>query len=201
MHLPKSSTSPANAYPILLTSNLLVCLFKPTLSMSPSRRHGIRTHHSNSSKHPGVPDKPSTRRSSAEVKVAAEAKEAAKKLKMEAQQARIQRVAEFERRAMTNEDLIDATPQPNFKPHATQPDYDTAHMSDGDMLAPGESDDSESVMKLVLKRKKVTPAAGKTKPLTTIAKNSADDSLSEPILLKPIMEVTDSDGDGPPLRN
>ena len=71
----------------------------------------------NTSKHPGlVASKPTTRRSSAEVKSAAKVKAAAKIAKKEAQLAGIQRVAEFESNAKHDEDIADATPHPNFAP-------------------------------------------------------------------------------------
>ena len=63
--------------------------------VSPRTRIGTRS--SNASKHPGLASKPVTHRTSAEVKATAKAKEAAKKAKKEAQQARLKRVAEFER--------------------------------------------------------------------------------------------------------
>jgi len=49
-----------------------------------------------------------------EVKAAAEAKAAAKAAKQEERDAYIRHVAEFERKAMANEDLMDATPWPNL---------------------------------------------------------------------------------------
>ena len=61
-------------------------------------------------------NKPTKRRTSAEVKAAAMAKAAAKIAKKEAQLTRIQRVAEFESSAKHNEDITDATPRPNFAP-------------------------------------------------------------------------------------
>ena len=44
--------------------------------------------------------------------------------KKQAQEARIKRVTEFESNARNNEDLINATPRPNFAPHGSQPDSD-----------------------------------------------------------------------------
>jgi hypothetical protein len=83
-------------------------------------RMGTRS--SNSSKHPGLLNKTNSRRTSAEVKAATEAKVAAKKAKEEAHEASIQRVAEFETNARTNEELADATPRPNFVPRVNNND-------------------------------------------------------------------------------
>lgn len=71
-----------------------------------------RTRSSNSSKHPGVIVQTKSRRSSAEVKAEAEAKKAAKAAKKEQRNTGIRKVTEFEREAMVQEDLTDATPQP-----------------------------------------------------------------------------------------
>lgn len=167
----------------------------------------IGTRSSNSSKHPGLANKTTLRRTSVEVKAAAKAKEAAKKAKKEAHEARIHRVAEFESREKTNEEQTDATPRPDF---ATR----DSEISDGHSLAPpGESDDSDSVKPAEMPvpkargRKKGIPAA-RRKELASIAEKPRDES--EPVLSKktqastrkrPIMEETDTDGDGPPLRN
>ena len=83
-----------------------------------------KTRASNASKRPGLATKPAPCRTSAEVQAAAKAKEAASAAKKQAQEACIKRVAEFESNARTNEDLIDATPRPNFAPCGSQPDSD-----------------------------------------------------------------------------
>ena len=139
----------------------------------------MATRSSNSSKHPGLANKTTTRRTSAEVKAAAKAKEAAKVAKKEAQQARIKRVAEFESEARDNEDLIDATPRPNFVPRGSHPNSDTGletsevdgPNSDGHMYIPAdESDDasddfikSAEATPVPKRTKKGTPAAAATK--------------------------------------
>jgi hypothetical protein len=84
---------------------------------TPPRRMSTRP--GNTSKHPGLPVASTTRRTSAEVKAAARAKEAAKKERKDAEIARIKRVTEFESKAKDNEDITDATPRPNFAPHGS----------------------------------------------------------------------------------
>jgi hypothetical protein len=161
------------------------------------------TRPANSSKHPGLTNKPTTRRSSAEVQADAKAKEVAKRAKKEAHQNRIKRVADFESNVKANEDLTDATPRPNFAPRGnTNLDSDDGHNPG----APSDSDFNQSTETPVPKgRKKVIPA--KTKPLATIVESGDE---SEPILSKKarappkkmiILEETDSDDFAPPLRN
>jgi len=73
----------------------------------------------NATKHPGLIGKMSTvHRNSAQVKAAAAAKRATKDAKDAARTASICHATEFESTALDNEDLIDATPQPNFTPNA-----------------------------------------------------------------------------------
>jgi hypothetical protein len=173
---------------------------------SPPGRIGTRA--SNAAKHPGLTNKPVSRRTSAEVAAAKKAKEAAKKAKKEAQQARLERVAEFESQAKMNEDAVDATPRPKFPPRECHFDSDAYCISDGVTEIANQSDDSDDNKSetIVPKRKKKAPAA----ELTTIAESSADDNLD--ILFsdlkargrlrkRPILEETDSDGFGPPLLN
>ena len=70
-------------------------------------------------KHPGLIGKTSTVcQNPAQVKAAAAAKRATKDTKDAARTASIHHAAEFESTALDNEDLIDATPQPNFTPNA-----------------------------------------------------------------------------------
>jgi hypothetical protein len=163
-------------------------------------RMGTRS--SNSSKHPGLVTKTTTRRSSADVKAAAKVKEDGKKAKKEDQDARIQRVADFESSAKTAEELADATPRPKF---ATRGTHD-AEISDGQSLAPpGDSDDYEMRLPNLKKRKRIPTR--KKKDLATIAEDSGDEDniilYTGPIDVpkRVILEETDTDGDGPPLRN
>ena len=173
-----------------------------------TRRIGTRA--SNSSKHPGLLNKPPSRRTTAEVKAAASAKETAKKAKKEAHDAHIQRVAEFESKARANEELADATPRPNFAPRVTNPDSD---VSDGHpkalLVQTRESDDSDSDKPAETpvpkgKKKKGIPVA-KTKELASIPESSGDES--EPITFVRrrlpkgvVLEETDSDGFAPPFH-
>jgi hypothetical protein len=164
-------------------------------------RMGTRS--SNSSKHPGLVTKTTTRRSSADVKAAAKVKEDGKKAKKEGQDARIQHVADFESSAKTAEELADATPRPKF---ATRGTHDDAEISDGQSLAPpGDSDDNEMHVPNLKKRKRIPTR--KTKDLATIAEDSGDEDdiifFTGPIDApkRIILEETDTDGDGPPLRN
>jgi len=80
-----------------------------------------KTRSTNATQRPGLVVKPAKRRTPAEVKAATEAKEAAKEAKKQAKEASINRAAEFENNAMANEDLMDATPQPNFNPRPSTP--------------------------------------------------------------------------------
>jgi hypothetical protein len=59
-------------------------------------------------------DKAALRHSSAEVKAAADAKQAAKEVKLLAMKASINRAAEFESVAVAYEDVLDVTPRPTF---------------------------------------------------------------------------------------
>jgi hypothetical protein len=188
-----------------------------------------RTRASNASKHPGLANKPAPRRTSAQVKAAATAKEAAKAAKKQAEEARIKRVAEFESNARNNEDLIDATPRPNFTPRGSHPDSDAGlGTSEDDVsnpdkhtyIPPDESGDesdnciqSAEVMPIPKGKKKATLAgiaqkvgSTATEQLATIAENSEGDS--EPVKRAKmssrwgqILEETDSDGVPPPFRN
>src|SRR5712664_2678528 len=127
----------------------------------------IGTRSSNSSKHPGLAAKTTKRRSSADVKASAKVKEATKMAKKEVQTARIQRVADFESSTKTAEEVADATPRPKFAPCGTDLDVE---ISDGQSLAPGESDDDIHAPR---KRKRI-PAA-KMKDLAPITEDSGDD--------------------------
>lgn len=160
----------------------------------------IGTRSSNSSKHPGLANKGTVRRTSAEVKAAAKAKEAAKNAKKKAHEARIQRVAEFESMAKTNEETMDATPRPNFAPRVNHTSPGPG--PDNEIAPPGESDGNNSAILAE------TPAP---KKLATIAEDSGDES--EPLSLnivprgRPVypalalvLEETDTDGDSPPMR-
>jgi len=94
-----------------------------------------KTRSTNATQHPGLIVKSSKRRTPAEVKAAKEAKEAAKEAKRQAKNASINRAAEFESSAMANEDILDATPRPNFNPRPSTPtETETSNdiiMSDG----------------------------------------------------------------------
>jgi hypothetical protein len=164
-----------------------------------------RTRASNASKHPGLATKPAPRRTSAQVKAAAMAKEATKVAKKQAKEARIKRVAEFESNARDNEDVIDATPRPNFAPRGRHPDSDAGlGTSEDDVSNPNkhtyippdrsgdESDNciqSAEVMPIPKGKKKATLAgiaqkvgSTATEQLSTIAENSEGDS--EPLRMK-----------------
>ncbi|KIM86487.1 hypothetical protein PILCRDRAFT_4965 [Piloderma croceum F 1598] len=80
-----------------------------------------RTRSMNATQHPGLVVKPAKRRTPAEVKAATDAKEVAKEAKKQAKEASINRAAEFENNAMANEDIMDATPRPNFDPRPSTP--------------------------------------------------------------------------------
>jgi hypothetical protein len=64
------------------------------------------------------------------MKAEADAKVAAKLAKKEAQQAWIKHIAGFKTKAMANEDLIDATPWPNF---ASKSDTHVSHLKSEDL--------------------------------------------------------------------
>jgi hypothetical protein len=68
------------------------------------------------------------------VKAAKEAKQAAKDAKAKAKMASIHRAAEFESNAMVNEDVMDATPRPNFNPKEARLATSDIDMSDGSDL-------------------------------------------------------------------
>lgn len=177
---------------------------------SPAAPGRIGTRASNATKHPGLSKPKVVRRSSADVKTAALAKEAAKKSKKEAQQAGIKRVADFESMAITNEELGNATPRPNFAPRANL-DSDSCRVSDGNNQLNDSDVDIKSTKTSVPKgKKKRGPAAGakgKKKQLPTVVESDND---SEPVFLsnlkkgrvpkRPILEETDSDGFSPPLK-
>jgi len=100
-----------------------------------------RTRLKNATQHPGLAYKSATRRTTAEVKAIAEAKQAAKVAKKEAKTASIRRAAAFESTAMAEEDFIDATPRPKFHPrsgsHATSAKLETTcdvEMSDNSRI-------------------------------------------------------------------
>ena len=187
-----------------------------------------RTRASNASKHPGLATKPAPRRTSAQVKAATMAKEATKVAKKQAEEARIKRVAEFESNARDNEDVIDATPRPNFAPRGRHPDSDAGlGTSEDDVSNPDkhtyippdrsgdESDNciqSAEVMPIPKGKKKATLAgiaqkvgSTATEQLSTIAENSEGDS--EPLHVKRAKTVSarwgqpileETDSDGAP---
>jgi hypothetical protein len=142
----------------------------------------------------------------AEVKAEAKAKAAAKAVKKQVKQDQIEHVAGFETKVMANEDLMDATPQPNFAPRShtcvksedlesKDPEVDEPN-ADGHTYVPGdsanpdnESDDEESVevMPISARRKKQAPIAPTkaskpvparkvSKQLDTIAESSEDET-------------------------
>lgn len=172
----------------------------------------IGTRSSNSSKHPGLANKGTVRRTSAEVKAAAKAKEAAKNAKKKAHEARIQRVAEFESMAKTNEETMDATPRPNFAPRVNHTSPGPG--SDISLAPPGESDgnnlpDSAILAETPAPKKIPAVKAKNSKKLTTNAENSGDESeplslnipRGRPVYPAPVLEETDTDGDSPPMRS
>ena len=171
-----------------------------------------RTRASNASKRPGLAVKPTPRRTSAEVKVEAKAKAATKAAKKQAKQDQIERVAWFETEAMANEDLMDATPRPNFAPkYCTRVESEDLKSedlevdgpnADGCTYVPGEADPDESddsarsveatpvpARKKIqapavapTKKSKPVPARKVSKQLDTIVESSEDES--EPPLSK-----------------
>ena len=148
----------------------------PPSSTGPGR---IGTRSSNPTKHPGLSNKTTTRRTSAEVKAAAKAKEDAKKAKKEAQAARLKRVADFETTAKMNEDMADATPRPNFAPRGTHIDSDAGHNSDGHTLAPpGESDDLSDDSDFIKSAETPVPKIAIPTQLATIAETPGMKAIS-----------------------
>jgi len=145
-------------------------------------------------------------RTLAEVKAEAKAKAAAKAAKKQAKQDQIEHVAGFKTKAMANEDLVDATPWPNFAlrsctcvesevlksedPEVDEPNADGHTYVPGDLADPDdESDDEESVevTPVPARRKKQAPVAPTkaskpvparkvSKQLDTIAESSEDES-------------------------
>ena len=73
-----------------------------------------RTRLKNATQHPGLVVGPAKCRTTAEVKAATEAKQAANVAKKQAKIASIHRAAEFESTTMAKEELLDATPRPKF---------------------------------------------------------------------------------------
>jgi len=167
--------------------------------------HRMSPRSADASKHPGLANKTMTHQTSAEVKAAAEAKEAAKVAKKEAQHAHIKCVTEFESNARDNKDLIDATPQPNIMPRGSHADLTASeadgHNSDGHTYVPpdesnDELDDVVEATPTPKEKKKATPAPTKatksiaarkvglkaTKQLAPIAKSS--DDKDKPLSLK-----------------
>lgn len=107
-----------------------------------------KTRLKNATQHPGLVNKPATRRTTAEVKAIAQAKQAAKVAKKEAKMASVHRAAAFESTAMAEEDFMDATPRPKFNPrstsHATSTKMETScdvEMSDNSSLNENTADD------------------------------------------------------------
>jgi hypothetical protein len=97
-----------------------------------------RTRLTNATRHPGLIVKAAKHRTTTEVKAAAEAKQATKDAKQQAKVASIHCAAAFESTAMADEDLMDATPQPNFNSRSNILTMDTEmeastdiEMSDG----------------------------------------------------------------------
>src|SRR5882724_11745102 len=103
-------------------SHLFQHTFQRTHLCTPSSIHMAsprKTCPGNATKHPGLIGKTSTVcRNSAQVNAAAAAKRATKDAKDTARTANICHAAEFESTALDNDDLIDATPRPNFTPNA-----------------------------------------------------------------------------------
>jgi hypothetical protein len=95
-----------------------------------------KTRLTNATQRPGLVVKPAKRRTPAEVKAATEAKEVAKEAKKQAKEASINCAAEFKNNAITNKDLVDATPRPNFNPRpstSTETGSETETSHDIDM--------------------------------------------------------------------
>ena len=76
----------------------------------------IETRAKNKTTHPGKVCKTTKRRTKEEVQQEKDAKAQAKADLAEARQQSINRTAEFERADIANEDMVDATPRPNFTP-------------------------------------------------------------------------------------
>lgn len=86
---------------------------KSTVTLPPSQ---METRDRNKKTFPGTVDKPTPRRTTAEVQQEKAAKAQAKKALAEARKQSIKRTAEFERADIANEDTVDATPRPTFTP-------------------------------------------------------------------------------------
>ena len=167
------------------------------------------TRASNATKRPGLAIKPAPRRTSEEVKAAANTKKAANAAKKQAQEARIKRVAAFESNARDNEDLIDATPRPNFTPRDSHPDSETGLGTSEDdgpnpnkntYIPPDESDDesdnsvqSAEVMPVPKRKKKATPAAAASKVTKPGMAGKASSTATKQ--LATITENSDSDSE------
>ena len=172
-----------------------------------------RTHSANSSKCPGLVTQAKPRRTTAQVKADAEAKAAAKLAKKKERDARIKEVAEFESEAMEIEDLMDATPRPNFASkcgtrgsHLTSEDLESSEVDgpnpDRHTYIPSdvdESDDeSEDFTETIdatpvpaRKKKSVAPAAASTKQTKQKATKKSDSRVGKQLTI--ITENPESD--------
>lgn len=157
---------------------------------------GIRTRSGNTSKRPGIVDKPATRRTSAQVKADKAAVAAAKEVLKLAQQAGINRAAAFEVAARANEDALDATPRPVFTPKpksaGTVPASDTEYSESNDdgqtFVLPADSvteEDSvlaEDAEETPMPKRKIVSKAGKGKKkaeVVDLTGSSASESESD----------------------
>ena len=90
----------------------------PKSTVAPSQ---VKTRAKNKTTHPGVPDQALPRRTSAEVENEREVKAQAAAARQEKKRQSIRLAAEFEDAAMANEDIVDATPRPQFTPKPRPP--------------------------------------------------------------------------------
>ena len=168
---------------IKTTSSLAPTLKDIPLYTMPSPR---RTRLKNATQHPGLVIGPAKRRTTAEVKAATEAKQAANVAKKQAKIASIRRAAEFESTAMAEEELLDATPRPKSNPKSsslavsTKMETSNIEMSDSTLTEnddrPEDSteddkpeDDIEKTPILISKKRKTIPNEAVPKAITTSA--------------------------------
>jgi hypothetical protein len=89
--------------------------------MPPTASSRVQTRAKNKETHPGLPDRALPRRASADVENERAAKAQATAARQEKKRQSILRTAEFENADIVNEDLVDATPRPNFTPKPLPP--------------------------------------------------------------------------------
>ncbi|KAF8802625.1 hypothetical protein BYT27DRAFT_7260921 [Phlegmacium glaucopus] len=103
----------------------------------------METRTRNRTTHPGLADKTTNRRSTAEVQQERAAKACAKAAHKEAKQQSIDRAAAFEHAEMANEDMVDTTPRPSFTPKPWPP---PRNHKTSNLIPIAESSDSDVEM-------------------------------------------------------